>query len=198
MAEPERTIALFGGSFNPPHVAHQLAALWVLETQAVDELWLVPTFTHVFGKQLADYEHRVAMCELAAAALGPRVRVSTAEAELARTPDFVASRTFDLLPHLQLAHPHVQFRLTIGADILAETDRWHRWEDIARRARPIVIARPGFVGGVGAGMPTVSSTHVRSLLARSATAHDTEASAELSALVPARVLRYIAAHGLYT
>jgi nicotinate-nucleotide adenylyltransferase len=202
MAEPERTIALFGGSFNPPHVAHQLAALWVLETQAVDELWFVPTFTHVFGKQLADYEQRVAMCELAAEALGPRVRVSTAEAELARTPDFVASRTLDLLLYLEHAHPHVLFRLTIGADILAETDRWHRWEDIARRAPPIVIARPGFHGGVSAGMPTVSSTHVRALLARLATERDTErdtdAAGALSALVPARVLRYIAAHGLYT
>src|SRR5580698_5766763 len=121
MAEPERTVALFGGSFNPPHVAHQLAVLWLLETQAIDELWFVPTFTHVFGKQLADYHHRVAMCELAAAALGQRARVSTVEAELARTPDFVASRTFDLLVHLEQAHPRVRFRLTIGADILAET-----------------------------------------------------------------------------
>jgi nicotinate-nucleotide adenylyltransferase len=198
MAEPERTVALFGGSFNPPHVAHQLAVLWFLETQAIDELWLVPTFTHVFGKQLADYAHRVAMCELAAEALGPRARVSTAEADLARTPGFVASRTFDLLAHLEQAHPHLRFRLAIGADILAETDRWHRWDDVARQAPPIVIARPGFVGGIGARMPTVSSTHVRQLLARANGGHDAAASAELSTLVPARVLRYIGAHGLYT
>jgi nicotinate-nucleotide adenylyltransferase len=195
--DPEQTIALFGGSFNPPHVGHQLAGLWLLETQAVDELWLVPTFTHVFGKQLADYEHRLAMCELAAAALGPRVRVSTAEGELARAPGFVASRTFDLLVHLEHRHPRVQFRLAIGADILAETDRWHRWDEVAKRAPPIVIARPGFAGGVGAGTPMVSSTHIRAMLARAkdlgaAAVHD-----ELSALVPARVLRYIAAHGLY-
>ena len=39
-------IALFGGSFNPPHVAHQLVALYVLETQPIDELWFVPTYTH--------------------------------------------------------------------------------------------------------------------------------------------------------
>ena len=46
-------VALFGGSFNPPHVAHQLVALYVLETQPVDELWFVPVYEHVFGKPLA-------------------------------------------------------------------------------------------------------------------------------------------------
>jgi nicotinate-nucleotide adenylyltransferase len=70
-------IALFGGSFNPPHVAHQLVALYVLETQPIDELWIVPVYTHALGKQLADYEHRVAMCELAAAPLGSRRRTRT-------------------------------------------------------------------------------------------------------------------------
>src|SRR5882762_10166540 len=93
-------VAVFGGSFNPPHAAHQLVALYVLETQPVDELWFVPTYAHPFGKPLAAYDHRLAMCELAAAPLGPRVRVSRAEAELAQRPDFVASRTLDLVEHL--------------------------------------------------------------------------------------------------
>ena len=195
-----RSIALFGGSFNPPHVAHQLAALWVLETRTVDELWLVPAFSHVFGKPLVDFEHRVAMCELAAAALGTRAEVCRAEAELAQQPGFVASRTLDLLDHLERAHVEARFRLAIGADILAETDRWYRWEDVARRAPPIVIARPGYTGGIGAGMPTVSSTHVRELIAQARAGEagpDSAFANELSALVPASVLRYIAAHDLY-
>ena len=37
------TVAYFGGSFNPPNVAHTLVALYVLETAPVDELWFVPT-----------------------------------------------------------------------------------------------------------------------------------------------------------
>ena len=77
-------IALFGGSFNPPHLAHSLVALYVLETAPVDELWITPTFRHAFGKDLASYDDRIAMCELAAAALGPRVRVSRAEEDAAR------------------------------------------------------------------------------------------------------------------
>jgi len=35
-------VAIFGGSFNPPHVGHQLVALYVLETAAVDELVVRP------------------------------------------------------------------------------------------------------------------------------------------------------------
>ena len=90
-------VAIFGGSFNPPHAAHQLVALYVLETQPIDELWLVPVFAHPFNKQLAGFDDRVAMCELAVAALGARAKVSRAEAELAARPGFVASRTLDLV-----------------------------------------------------------------------------------------------------
>ena len=62
-------VAIYGGSFNPPHVAHQLISLLVLETVVVDELWWVPTFRHAFGKELALFEDRVAMCRLATTSL---------------------------------------------------------------------------------------------------------------------------------
>jgi nicotinate-nucleotide adenylyltransferase len=183
-------IALFGGSFNPPHVAHQLAALYVLETQGVAELRFVPTYSHPFGKDLVAYEHRVAMCELAAASLGPRVRVDRSEERLAQRPGFVASRTLDLVEMLGAEEPQASFRLVIGSDILGETAKWYRWDELVRRAPPIVIARPGHPGGQGAVMPDVSATHVRALLA----AGDPAAEA----LVPRSVLSYIAAHGLYS
>src|SRR5688572_19022030 len=129
-AEP-KTIALFGGSFNPPHVAHQLVALYILETQPVDELWFVPTYAHPFGKQLASFNARIAMCELAIAALGERAKVSRAEEELAKRPDFVASRTLDLVEYV-IEQGH-EPRLVIGTDILAETHKWHRWEDVVAK-----------------------------------------------------------------
>jgi len=53
-----------------------LVALYVLETAAVDELWFVPCWRHTFGKALEAFEDRLRMSELAAAALGARVRVS--------------------------------------------------------------------------------------------------------------------------
>jgi nicotinate-nucleotide adenylyltransferase len=185
-------VGLFGGSFNPPHVAHQLVALYVLETQPVDELWFVPTYAHPFGKPLVDYEHRVAMCELAAAPLGPRARVSRAEAELAARPGFVASHTLDLIDHV--ATQGHALRLVVGADILRDVAKWHRWADVVAQAPLIVVGRGGHAlppGSVATevAMPEVSATRIRELLARG------ESSA--AGLVPRDVLRYIAQHHLY-
>src|SRR5207249_1390676 len=71
-------IALFGGSFDPPHVGHLLAAAYVLATEPVDELWFVPVFGHPLGKRIhAPFEHRAAWIELAIADVGlARARVS--------------------------------------------------------------------------------------------------------------------------
>jgi nicotinate-nucleotide adenylyltransferase len=188
-----RRVGLFGGSFNPPHVAHQLVALYVLET-LVDEVWFVPTYSHPFGKPLVPYDHRIAMCELAAAPLGARARVMRSEYELAQKPDFVASRTLDLVEHLSAQYPDVALRLLVGADILGETDKWHRWDELVRRAPLLVIGRTGYelpAGSTATGvtMPEVSATKVRELLA----ARDPA----VASLLPQTVLRYIARHGLY-
>ena len=137
------TVALFGGSFNPPHAAHQLVALYVLETQPIDELWFVPTYEHLFGKPLAPYEHRVAMCELAARAARPaRAREprrggARAAAGLRREPDDRSHRD------ARRAAPRRALRLVIGSDILAETDKWHRWDAVVAAAPPIIIGRAG-------------------------------------------------------
>lgn len=131
------------------------------------------------------------MCERACAALGPRAKVSRAEQELAQRPGFVASRTLDLVNMLSESGHHT-FRLVIGADIVGETSQWHRWDELAARTQPIVIARAGAAQsdlGSGVVMPDISATQVRVLLA----AGDSRAAA----LLPREVLRYIAAHALY-
>lgn len=178
-----RRVGLFGGSFNPPHVVHQMLCLYVLETCEVDEIWVVPTYRHAFAKELAGFEHRVRMCELAFRALGDRVRVSRIEGELARP----VSRTLDTIEALRARHPRAGFRLIVGADILAQTDKWHRWDDIVALAPPIVVGRAGH-GEAGIDMPPVSSTEIRRRLA---------CAQSVAALVPRRVVDYIAEQGLY-
>lgn len=185
-------IGLFGGSFNPPHVAHQLVTLYVLESQPLDAVWIVPTYRHAFGKDLAPFADRVAMCRLAMAPLGARAVVSELEAELASRPGFVASRTLELLEELYARHPEHQFRLVLGTDILAETDKWYRWDDVARLAPPIVIGRAGHLPAgakaTGLAMPEVSSSEVRQRLASGDAVGD---------LLPREVVRYIGERGLY-
>ena len=188
-----KTVALFGGSFNPPHIAHSMVMLYVLETQAVDEVWMMPTWRHPFGKELTSFDQRVAMCEIAAAALGPRVKVSRVEADLAAGANFVASRTLDTIAVLQATFPSTTFRLLVGADILSETDKWHRWDDVVRAAPLIVLGRTGHVlpqaaTATGVVMPEISSTVVRNRLL---------AGDAVDGLVARSVIRYIEDHGLY-
>jgi nicotinate-nucleotide adenylyltransferase len=174
-------IALFGGSFNPPHVAHQLACAWVLATARVDELWMVPTFKHPFDKQLAPFADRVAMCERAAAIFGGRVKVSRVEGELGGD-----SYTLRTVKTLAMQRPGDRFSLVIGSDLVAEREKWHGFTELNTLVEFIVVGRGD--NGSGVSMPPVSSTEVRARLAK---------GEPVDAMVDAEVLDYIRSKGLY-
>ncbi len=181
-------VALFGGSFNPPHVAHQLAALYVLETQPIDELWVIPCFLHPFEKALERFEDRFRMCELMAEPLGARVRVSDVERRLGGE-----SRTLNTVRTLQSEHPGTEFHVVIGSDLVEETGRWFGAEELRRRTSFIVVGRTGFAGPEGwdaapVSLPPVSSTEVRERL---------RTGKPIDPLVPRRVLDYVRERGLY-
>lgn len=175
-------VAIYGGSFNPPHLSHQLAVTVVLSTARVDELWMVPTFKHPFDKQLAPYADRVRMCELAAAPFA-RVRVSRIEEQLGGE-----SYTLRTVRALEERHPGDAFALVIGADLVAERERWHGWAELKTRVPFIVVGRQGSPAQGGVELPAISSTLVRRKIA---------AGEPVDALVPATVADYIAARGLY-
>jgi len=172
-------------------VAHVMAAWWALATQGVQEVWLLPSFRHPFGKPLAPFEDRVEMCRLAVAAIRG-AHVCGAEAELAGDP--LCGKTVRTLEHLRERHPDRDFALVVGADILPETPKWYRWDRVQELARVVVVGRQGYPGGAGGSaggapmLPAVSSTEVRERLAR---------GEDVSALVPRRVLEYARSRRLY-
>jgi nicotinate-nucleotide adenylyltransferase len=175
---------VYGGSFNPPHMAHQMACLYLLEALAAERVWLMPAFSHPFGKQLAPYDKRLEMCRLLAAPFGGRVEVSRLEEE-ART-----GRTHDVLTLARSRWPSLKLALAIGGDIVRETSAWHRWSDIEAMVPVVVLARAGFTapGASALALPQVSSTEVRERLAR---------GAPVEGLVPASVAAYVARQGLF-
>jgi nicotinate-nucleotide adenylyltransferase len=188
-AEPPPHVAVYGGSFDPPHVAHVLTAAWVLATAEVTRLLVIPTFQHPFDKPLAPYGHRVRMCELAMADLR-RVEVSRIEEELGG-----ASLTVRTLEALRARLPGARLSLVLGSDLLAETARWTAFDRIRELAELRVVARTGHLRASEGRfavpelpMPEVSSTEVRRRLG---------AGEDVGALVPSEVVRYLRAHGLY-
>jgi nicotinate-nucleotide adenylyltransferase len=151
----------------------------------VDRVLVLPTLKHALGKSAgATFAQRVRMCELAFNCLGA-VTVDSLEETLG-----APSRTYNTLHALRQRLPDARFRLVIGADILGETDRWHRWADIAALAPPLVVGRAGYDAGNEGRvvMPEVSSTRIRGALARSECVDE---------WVPAQVRAFIAEQGLY-
>lgn len=155
------TIAVYGGSFDPPHIAHTLCCAYVLASERIDRALVVPAAAHPFGKPLAPFEHRVRMCELALRDL-LRVTISRIEEELPKP-----SLTLRMLEELARREPGSRLRLVIGSDLLAETHAWHRFDRICELAPPIVVQRAGYVTEPAApALPEISSTELRGRLAR--------------------------------
>jgi nicotinate-nucleotide adenylyltransferase len=154
------TIAVYGGSFDPPHVGHALVMAWTLWTRQADQVWLVPTFRHAFEKSLAPFEERLALCRAMAADVHDAVEVLTLEQELP-----VPSYTVETLRVLRQQNPDADFRLLVGADILRETAKWRDWDVIASEFSPIVAGRAGYPQVPGApSFPGISSTALRTRL----------------------------------
>jgi nicotinate-nucleotide adenylyltransferase len=148
---------VYGGSFDPPHVAHALAVSFALCVHGLERVLIVPTYAHAFSKRLADFDDRLHMCELTFAHLR-QVEICTIERELP-APSF----TLKTLQALQARHPQVQLRLLVGTDILTETHAWHDFAGVERLAPPLVIERQGFPphDPTQPALPAVSSSEVR-------------------------------------
>ncbi len=179
-------IAVFGGSFDPPHIGHVLLAHYALAVTHIIEVIVAPTYAHAFGKPLTAFNARVAMAKLAFSDLR-RVRVDPIEQALGGT-----SRTLRLVEALAARHPDSDLRLLIGADILLEAGRFQRFDEVRAKAPLIVAGRGGFqhpdVDPNAPILPEISSSHIREALAR---------GEDVGTQVPSRVLAYIREHGLY-
>ncbi len=181
-----RCVAVFGGSFNPPHVGHVLAASYVLSVFPVDGLLAVPVFQHPFDKALASYEDRLQMARLALEWL-PGVQVSDIERELGGE-----SRTLYTIEALLRERPERALRLVIGADVLHDLHAWHRFDRIAELAPPIILGRAGVEhpDAPRAHLPEVSSSQIRAAVEQGRVA-------EVTTLLPRKVLDFVQQQGLY-
>ena len=202
-AASDRRIGMFGGSFDPPHLAHvALAGLAVAQLQ-LDALLIVPTGQAWYKERaLSAPGHRLAMSRLAFDGLD-RVQVDARELERPG-PSF----TIDTLEALQAENPGAQLYLIMGKDQFAALQTWHRWQDlvqiaiicIADRADP-ARAEAGFGPQIELPRPLVplqlplmpvSATDIRRQIASG-----TATPQGLARLVPEPVARYIERHRLY-
>ena len=177
-------VGVYGGSFDPPHIAHALAASAALCVHGIDRVLIAPAYAHAFSKRLCAFEHRLRMCELTFAHLR-NVEISDIERELP-APNF----TLYTLQALAARYPDVQLRLLIGADILTQAHAWHDFAAVERLAPPVVIERQGFPAHDPSqpALPGVSSSEIRRRL---------QAGESTRGWLNPDVQQYIQTHGLY-
>ncbi len=132
-----RQMVLFGGTFDPVHFGHLIAARSVAEQCDFERVTLVPAARapHKQGMS-ASVADRLAMLRLAIEGEG---LFDVSEAELLRQGP---SYTFDTLTALRSHHgPAVQLHWLIGADMLADLPNWQRAAEVIELARIVVACR---------------------------------------------------------
>lgn len=186
-----RSVGVFGGSFNPPHVSHVLAVAYAELIASLDEVLVIPVYQHPFSKELAPFDARLELCERAFHQL-PFVKVSSIERDLGGE-----SRTLRTLEALAERDPDASFRLILGSDVIADLSKWHRFDRIEALAPPLFLERAGHPSRPGARgvLPEASSSEIRALLALEEPGEGDDA--RLTELVPRRVLEHVRARSLY-
>ena len=198
----QRRIGVFGGAFDPPHLAHVALVRSAIDSLQLDEVRVLPTGQAWHrSASLTDAAHRLDMARLAFAQM-PQAVVD--EREIRRTGP---SYTVDTLRELAAEHPGAQLFLLIGDDQRRSLPGWHQIAEIARLAIICAAARDPQVAswhrGVATGsevteppieplpMPLmpISATDIRERLSR---------QADETALLAPGVERYIHEHHLYS
>jgi nicotinate-nucleotide adenylyltransferase len=190
-------LGVFGGAFDPPHIAHLALAQHAIEQFGLQQLRIIPT-GDAWHKDhaLTASPHRLAMTRLAFESM-PQVHVDDREINRAG-----ATYTYDTLLELKAEHPDEDLFLFIGADQANAFKTWHRWQDILKLATLVVAQRGGAAQWHNAVSPDVQRLDMPSLKVsatdiRAHYAQHAVAQPPFSKWLPASVQHYIEQHSLY-
>lgn len=190
-------IGIMGGTFDPIHNGHLVAASEVAWVYDLDKVIFVPTGRPVFklDRNVTNAEDRYLMTVIATAS----------------NPNFVVSRvdidrpgvtyTIDTLRDMRTLYPDAELFFITGADVIPQLMRWKDAEEMWTIAHFVGVSRPGYeVNLHKAGVP-LRSVDVIEIPALAISSTDVRRRAEAGEpvwyLVPDGVVQYISKHGLY-
>jgi len=184
-----------GGTFDPIHHGHLVAASEAAATFGLDEVVFVPTGRPTFklDQQVTLAEHRYLMAVVATAA-NPRFTVSRVDIDR----DGV-TYTVDTLRDLKESRPDADLFFITGADAIEQILTWKDAAELFSMAQFVAVTRPGHTLSVD-GLPQ-DRVHVLEIPALAISSTDVRARAQAGKpvwyLVPDGVVQYIAKHRLY-
>ena len=187
-------MAIYGGSFNPPHLGHEEVAKTVLKSLRPEKLLIIPDYMPPH-KELAEGspspEQRLEMCRLAFAG---NEKAEISDLEILRGG---RSYTSETLSRLKEEYVNADFYLVIGSDMLLSFNTWHEYQYILNNCTLAVVTRNGddlpeleeaLLGDA------VILPHVPVVISSSKIREDIDANKEF---LSADVYRYIKENNLY-
>lgn len=189
-------LGILGGTFDPPHIGHLLAAYAAVEALKLDQVVLIPAAQQPLkrGREAAPAADRLAMTRLLAAD-DPRLAVDAIEVERGGL-----SFTVDTMRAYRAARPDTELHLLLGDDAAAQLPQWRDVSALAALVRVVVLTRDG---ELGQGIDLPGGMQGQRLRSRRLEISATEIRARVRAGLPIRgfvtdaVAGYIADHGLY-
>jgi nicotinate-nucleotide adenylyltransferase len=192
-------ILLFGGSFNPPHLGHAIVIEQAFELiPKLDELWILPTYNHAFGKDLAPATDRLEMCKLLISLDNcGKLPIQVCSLEIDEQSE---GSTYQTLQSLKKRYPEHTFSFLMGSDQLPDFDKWNDYQQLLEEMHFYVYPRGShrhdviFPNMELLTSPTQVITNISSTLIRSRL----KANLSIRRLILSSIFNYLTAHKLYT
>lgn len=196
----ELRLGILGGTFDPVHVGHLVAAVNVRHELSLERVLLVVAnqpWQKVESRPVTPAADRLALLE---AALQGYQGLEASAMEIERGG---ISYTADTVAELKAAHPEASLHLIIGADVAPMLGTWKRIEEVRRAVSLVIVNRPGTrVARLGSGGPLagfrVESVEIPALEISSTDLRDRAARGRpLDFLIPEGAIRVIRERNLY-
>lgn len=193
MNQKRPRIGVMGGTFDPIHNGHLVAASEVADAFQLDEVIFVPTGVPWHKKAVSSAEHRYLMTVIATAA-NPSFTVSRVDVDRPGV-----TYTIDTLEEVAKTYPNADLFFISGADAIAQILVWKDIEKIWPLATFVAVSRPGHV----LELPDTEQAAIEVLEVPALAISSTTVRARVTAgkpiwyLVPDGVVQYIAKHELY-
>jgi nicotinate-nucleotide adenylyltransferase len=191
-------LGVFGGTFDPPHIGHLLAASDAYEALALDRLIFVPAAVQPFkvSAVLASPQQRLRMVELM---IGDDPRFVVDPIEIDRTG---LSFTVDTLAALTARQPGAQHFFLIGEDLAEQIATWREPQRIAELATIVVVSRgdgpPAEQRSAGGAVPFVRIATRRIDVSSTEIRERVRAGKRIHGFVTEAVAEFIGVTGLYS
>jgi nicotinate-nucleotide adenylyltransferase len=136
-------VAILGGSFNPIHKSHIQLAQFILNASGkFDEVWIMPNFNSIIGKDMVSSEHRLNMCKIAAK---KDARIKVFDYEIKNKLKGETYYFFKKLKEEKELTEKYQFAMVIGLDNANTFDKWVNYEELEKLAQFVVVPRRGII-----------------------------------------------------